>query len=64
MNLGFYDSFGQGKPCAEEDPKRLYSPNKNGSGVLYWNMGLLVTHIIDIAQIELTEMVLRQFHQN
>ena len=21
MNLGFYDSFGQGKPCAEEDPK-------------------------------------------
>ena len=44
MNLGFYDSFGQGKPYAEEDPKGGTDSNKNGSIVLYGNLVLLVTH--------------------
>ena len=43
MDLGFFGSFGQGKPFAEEDPNRWYRHKINGPGVGYEKVGLLVT---------------------
>ena len=52
VNLGIFGSFGQEKPCAEEDPKRLYKPKKM---VLDMDMeGILVIDSQELTELSLS----------
>ena len=36
VDLGFFGSLGQGKPCKEEGPKRWYDPNEKLLWIWVW----------------------------